>query len=138
MTTLVGLGGSFLITGLGAGLIETSDLLSGPSAFFTFTGAAGLAGTLSTGLATFFSGLDLAGGRVGLAGFLAIALAGLAAFLGAGFPPAGRAGLTTVFPVFFGTGLAAGFAAFLGAGFPFLGAGFEAFFFLIAIDLAFF
>jgi hypothetical protein len=94
--------------------------------------AAGLAATaLGAGATVFLTGAALATGFLE-AGF------GLAAFLGVDFPPTGRAGLTTVFPALRGAGLAAGLAAFLGAGFPFLGAGFETFFFLIAIQLAFF
>jgi len=87
ITTLVGFGGSFLVTGVTLGFIETSDLGSIVPGFFT------------TGL----------GAGSGLAGALATA-AGFGAGLGAGL--AGAAFFGAGFTAFFAAGLAAGFAAF--------------------------
>ncbi|MEI9810992.1 MAG: hypothetical protein WDO16_25660 [Bacteroidota bacterium] len=130
ITTLVGLGGSFLMTGLAVGLIDTNDL--GSIAPF-FLGK-GLAATATGGGATgFTSGFGAAFATGGGAAFFAGS-----AFLGAGFA---TDFLGTGFSFFLGAAfLAAGFArgflaAFLGAGLAgFFGAGF----FLLAIQLAFF
>ncbi|MDP4263958.1 MAG: hypothetical protein Q8941_15630 [Bacteroidota bacterium] len=135
ITTFVGLGGSFFITGFVAGLIETSDLGS-TNPFFLATG-------LTTG-----GGVGVAGFTSGLWGVLATTFeAGLAAgfFSGTVFLDAGLAAifLDTGVSFFLGaafllaTGFETGFlTAFLGAD---LAAGFlEAGFFLLAIQLAFF
>ena len=102
ITTLAGLGGSFFITGRGAGLMDTSGFTGGSAGFL---GAAG------AGLASGFG-----------AGFTSAFDAGLADF---------GAGVSFTGATFLGAGLATGLAtAFLGAGFAgataFLGAGFTA------------
>jgi len=123
ITTFDGLGGSFFITGLAVGLIDTRDFGSNAPGFLGATGLAG--GVTATGAGA--AGLAAATGAAGFTG------AGF--FTGTGFLATGlAAGLATPFAAF-----GAGFAAFLGAGLTaFLGAGFGAVFFLVAIQLAFF
>jgi len=127
ITTFVGLGGSFLITGLAVGLIDTKDLGSTAPFFFFATGWGATGGAcLTSGLCGGFAACEAAG-------FLEATV-----FLGADLAA-----------IFFDTGFSFFLlAAFLAAGFArgffatFLGADlvgfFEAGFFLLAIHLAFF
>jgi hypothetical protein len=123
ITTLEGLGGSFLITGVTFGFIDTNDFGSTTPFFNGFGGGSGFTALAGGFAAGFGAGL---GGCLG-AGLLAPVpicfLGGGGVFLGADF-----------FTVFF----AAGF--FTAAFFPGLGlaAFLETCFFLLAIELPFF
>jgi hypothetical protein len=121
ITTFVGFGGSFLITGLAVGFIETRDL--GSFGFGFFIGAGG-AGGGAAGFASTF--LAATGAALFATGLTAFGATGLAAFLTTGFE--GLAALAAGFAVFLATGL----GVFLAAGF--FGAGF----FLLAILSGFF
>lgn len=103
---------AFTGTGAGVGAATGTGFAAGAATFAVVAGfGAGLGATTGAGFfetttAAFLgAGLETAP-PVGRAGFFTSAFLGAAftAFLGVGFPPAGRAGLTTVF-------LAAGFAA---------------------------
>ncbi|HEX7904963.1 MAG TPA: hypothetical protein VF487_13895 [Chitinophagaceae bacterium] len=133
ITSLVGLGGSFLITGFTFCFIETKDWGSLGLGFLittggfstalaaTATGFTGAATGLATGLAICFCGTGFAAGF--FAGALATGFEGFfAALAGIGF-----------FTIFFGAGFLA--TAFFGAGLlAFFGAGF----FLLAMSYPFF
>ena len=115
ITTLVGRGGSFFITGLTCGLIDTSDFGSTCPFFIAGFGATGASftGALTAGLLTGFTGVFAAGLEAGFAVFLATGFEAAFlgnAFLGAGFFAAGRAAFLSA--GFFAAAFLAGLATF--------------------------
>jgi hypothetical protein len=104
ITTLVGLGGSFLVTGFTLAFIETRER---GSPFFGIGGGGGTGAGLAAG-----AGAGLTGAAFTATGFVAV-FEGAAGFTGAVFTGTGFLATTGV--AFLATGFAG--TAFLGAGF---------------------